>query len=187
MERLLAKKEAENRRRLLKWLGNRGQRIGILILLVSIISLYFGGYYLQPKINGPNLISVSAKLYSNTQPASVALGWVNIGRKPVTGGRVLLFTVNKNITKWKKIGEMPIHGGLPGNGEMEIFNIDMHQSLELFLVCMIYVDDNGINYQQVNLYRLGPPTDGPNEIPLIEEVKVRPPSAELCNKNNESG
>ena len=59
----------------------------------------------------------------------------------------------------------------------------MRQSLELFLVCAIYFDDNNTNYQQVYLYRLGPPTDGPNEIPLVEELQLRPRSAEVCNES----
>src|SRR5258705_77851 len=107
-------------------------KIGILILLVSISSLYLSSYYPKSRTNMPNLISVSAKLYSNTQPASVALGWVNSGKKTIPGSAALLFSVNKNIPKRKKIGEMPIHGGLPGDGGSEIFSIDMGQSLELF-------------------------------------------------------
>jgi hypothetical protein len=173
-----------NGRRVLKWLGDKGQRVGLLILLISAISLYFSirNYYLQERTNMPNLISIWPKLYSNTQPASVELGWFNIGSKPAIGGRALLFTVNKSITEWKKIGETPINGGLPRNGAMAKFSIDMHQSLELFLVCAIYFGNNDTNYQQVYLYRLGTPTGGPNEIPLVEELQVRPPSAEVCNE-----
>ena len=57
----------------------------------------------------------------------------------------------------------------------------MHQSLELFLVCATYVDDNDKTYQQAYLYRLGRPSDGPNEIPLVAEVQSDPPSAQVCN------
>ena len=126
----------------------------MLILLVSILSLYLNihGYYLQERINIPNLVSAWPRLYSNTQPASIALGWLNTGMKPAIGGKALLFTVNKDITKWKKIGESSIKGGLPQNGAMAKLSIDMHQSLELFLVCVIYADDNNANYQQVYLY-----------------------------------
>jgi hypothetical protein len=63
----------------------------------------------------------------------------------------------------------------------------MHQSFELFLICATYVDDNSAKYQQVYLYRLGPPTDGPNEIPLVEEHQARPPSPEVCTEINPSG
>jgi hypothetical protein len=42
-------------------------------------------------------------------------------------------------------------------------------------------------YQQVYLYRLGPPTDGPNEIPLVEEHQARAPSPEVCTEINSSG
>ena len=173
-----------NGHRVLKWLGDKGQRVGLLILIISIISLYFSiqSYYIQERTKMPNLISIWPRLYSNTQPASVALGWFNTGRKPAMGGRALLFTVDKNITKWKKIGEAPINGGLVGNGAVARFSMDMHQSLELLLVCAIYADDDNTNYQQVYLYRLGTPTDGPNEIPLVEELQVSPPSAEVCNE-----
>jgi hypothetical protein len=58
----------------------------------------------------------------------------------------------------------------------------MRQSLELFLVCVAYVDDNNKSYQQVYLYRLGRPTDGPDEIPLVEELRLGPPRAEICNE-----
>ena len=60
-------------------------------------------------------------------------------------------------------------------------SVDMHQSLELFLVCASYVDDNDKNYQQAYLYRLGKPTDGPNEIPLVEELQSGRPSVEICS------
>ena len=93
----------------------------------------------------------------------------------------MLFTVDKNITRWKKIRETPIKGSIPGNSGFAELNIDMHQSFELFLVCVTYVDDNHTNYKQVYLYRLGTPTDGPNEIPLVE-LQLGPPSAEVCNE-----
>jgi hypothetical protein len=176
--------EAVNGRRVLEWLGGKGQRVGLLILLIVIISLYFNirSYYLQQRANMPNLISIWPKLYSNTQPESIALGWFNTGKKPAIDGRALLFTVNTTQTKRKKIGETPISGGLPDNGAMAKFSVDMHQSFELFLVCVTYVDDNHTNYKQVYLYRLGTPTDGPNEIPLVE-LQLGPPSAEVCNES----
>ena len=76
---------------------------------------------------------------------------------------------------------VPISGGLPGNGAMANMSVDMHQSLELFLVCASYVDDNDKNHQQAYLYRLGKPTDGPNEIPLVEELQSGRPSVEICS------
>ena len=173
-------------RRILKWLGDKGQRVGLLILLVSMISLYFSvrSYYLQQQANIPNLVSIWPKLYSNTQPESIVLGWFNTGMKPTIGGRALLFTVNKDVTKWKKIGEAPIKGGRPRNGATAKFSMDMHQSLELFLVCVNYADDNNTNYREAYVYRLGTPTDDPNEIPLIEELRRRDSSAEVCNRGN---
>jgi hypothetical protein len=176
--------EAVNGRRVLKWLGDKGQRVGLLILLVVIISLFLNirSHYLQQRTNVPYLISIWPKLYSNTQPASIALGWFNTGKKPAIGGRALLFTVNTTQTKRKKIGETPISGGLPENGAMAKFTVDMHQSFELFLACVIYVDDNNTSYKQVYLYRLGTPTDGPNEIPLVE-LQLHLPSAEVCNES----
>ena len=165
-----------NAARVLKWLGDKGQRVGILILLVSLIALYFNvrTYYMQQSVNVPNLISLTPKLYLNNQTASVVLAWFNIGRRPVIGGRALLFAVSKDQTKQYKIGEGTISGGLPGNGATAKMSVDMHQSLELFLVCATYVDNNNISYQQAYLYRLGRPSDGPNEIPLVEEVPVGP-------------
>jgi hypothetical protein len=173
-----------NGRRVLKWLGDKGQRVGLLILLISILSLYLSihSYYLQVRTNIPNLVSAWPRLYSNTQPASIALGWFNTGMKPAIGGRALLFTVDKDITKWKKIGESSVKEGLPQNGAMAKLSIDMHQSLELFLVCVVYADDNNANYQQVYLYRLGTPTDEPNEIPLVEELRIHPPGTKICNE-----
>ena len=104
--------------RVLKWLGDKGQRVGILILLVSLIALYFNvrTYYTQQSVNVPNLISLAPKIYSNNQTASVVLAWFNIGRRPVIGGRALLFAVSKDQIKRHKIGEAMISGGLPGNG-----------------------------------------------------------------------
>ena len=173
-----------NGRRVFKWLGDKGQRVGLLILLVVIISLYLNirSYYLQQRTNMPNLISIWPKLYSNTEPASIALGWFNTGKKSAIGGRALLFTVNTSQTKRQKIGETPIIGGLPENGAMAKFSVDMHQSFELFLVCVKYVDDNNASYKHVYLYRLGTPTDGPNEIPLVE-LQLHLPSAEVCNES----
>jgi len=173
-----------NGRRVLEWLGDKGQRVGLLILLVVIISLCLNirSCYLQQRTNMPNLISIWSKLYSNTQPESIALGWFNTGKKPAIDGRALLFTVNTTQTKRKKFGETPISGGLPENGAMAKFNVDMHQSFELFLVCVIYGDDNNTSYKQAYLYRLGTPTDGPNEIPLVE-LQLGPPSAEVCNES----
>ena len=172
-----------NAARVLKWLGDKGQRVGILILLVSLIALYFNvrTYYMQQGANVPNLISLAPKLYLNNQTASVVLAWFNIGRRPVIGGTALLFAVNKDQNKRHKIGEAPISGGLPGNGATAKMSVDMHQSLELFLVCATYVDDNNKSYQQAYIYRLGRPFDGPNEIPLVEEVQSDPPSAHVCN------
>ena len=167
----------------LKWVGDQGQRVGILILLVSLIALYFNvrTYYTQQSVNVPNLISLAPKIYSNNQTASVALAWFNIGRRPVIGGRALLLAVSKDQTKQYKIGEATISGGLPGNGATAKMSVDMHKSLELFLVCATYVDDDNKSYQQAYLYRLGRPPDGPNEIPLVEEVQSDPPSAQVCN------
>jgi len=54
-------------------------------------------------------------------------------------------------------------GRFPQNYVMAKISIDMHQSLELFLVCVAYADDNNANYQQVYLYRLGTPTESPND------------------------
>jgi hypothetical protein len=167
----------------LRWLGDKGQRVGILILLVSFIALYFNirSYYMQQSANMPNLISLQPKIYSNNQTASVMLAWFNIGRRAAIRGRALLFAVSKDQTKRHKIGEATISGGLPGNGAMVRMSVDMHQSLELFLVCATYADDNDKSYQQAYLYRLGRPTDGPNEIPLVEELQSGRPSAEVCN------
>lgn len=169
--------------RVLSWLGDKSQRIGILILLVSLIALYFNvrTYYLQQSVNMPDLISLGPKIYSDNQTASVVLAWFNIGRRPVITGRALLFAVSKDETKRHKIGEATISGGLPGNGATAKISVDMHQSLELFLVCATYVDDNDKSYQQAYLYRLGRPSDGPNEIPLVEELQSDPPSAQVCN------
>ena len=172
-----------NAARVLKWLGDKGQRVGILILLVSLIALYFNvrTYYMQLSVNVPNLISLAPKIYSNNQTASVVLAWFNIGRRPVIGGRALLFAVSKDQIKRHKIGEAMISGGLPGNGATAKMSVDMHQSLELFLVCVTYADDSDKSYQQAYLYRLGRPSDEPNEIPLVEEVQSDPPSAQVCN------
>jgi hypothetical protein len=173
-----------NARRILEWLGEKGQRVGVLILLVSIIALYFNirSYYAQQRANMPNLVSIGPKIYSNNQVASIGLEWFNTGRKAAIGGRALLFAVNKDQTRRHKIGEMSISGGLPGAGATARVSVDMHQSLELFLVCATYVDDNNKSYQQAYLYRLGRPTDGPNEIPLVEELRLDPPRAEACDE-----
>jgi len=173
-----------NARCILEWLGDKGQRVGVLILLVSIIALYFNvrSYYAQQRANMPNLVSIGPKIYSNNQTASIGLEWFNTGRKAAIGGRALLFAVNKDQTRRHKIGEMSISGGLPGSGATARVSVDMHQSLELFLVCATYVDDNNKSYQQAYLYRLGRPTDGPNEIPLVEELRLDPPRPEACNE-----
>ena len=73
---------------ILKWVGDKGQRVGILILLVSLAALYFNirGYYMQQSVNMPDLISLEPKIYSNNQTASVVLAWFNIGRRPVIDG-----------------------------------------------------------------------------------------------------
>jgi hypothetical protein len=136
---------------------------------------------MQQSSSMPNLISFGPKIYSDHQTASVALSWFNIGKGAVIRGRALLFAVSKDQTKRHKIGEATISGGLPGNGAMAKMSVDMHQSLELFLVCASYVDDNDKNYQQAYLYRLGRPTDGPNEIPLVEELQSGRASVEICN------
>ena len=169
--------------RVLKWLEDKGQRVGILILLVSLLSLYFNvrTYYMQQSVNVPNLVSLTPKLYLNNQTASVVLAWFNIGRRPVIDGKALLFAVSKDQTKQHKIGEATISGGLPGNGATAKMSADMHQSLELFLVCATYVDDNNKSYRQAYLYHLGRPSDGPNEIPLVEEVQSDPPGTQVCN------
>jgi len=176
--------EAVNARWILKWLGDKGQRVGLLILLVGIIALYFSirGYYAQQSVNLPNLVSIGPKIYSNNQTASIGLEWFNTGRKATIGGRALLFAVNKDQTRRHKIGETLISGGLPGNAITARISVDMRQSLELFLVCVAYLDDNNKSYQQVYLYRLGRPTDGPDEIPLVEELRLGPPRAEICNE-----
>ena len=173
-----------NARWILKWLGDKGQRVGLLILLVGIIALYFSirGYYAQQSVNLPNLVSIGPKIYSNNQTASIGLEWFNTGRKAAIGGRALLFAVNKDQTRRHKIGETLISGGLPGNAITARISVDMRQSLELFLVCVAYLDDNNKSYQQVYLYRLGRPTDGPNEIPLVEELRLDPPRPEACNE-----
>jgi hypothetical protein len=167
----------------LKWLGDKGQRVGILILVVSLVALYFNvrTYYLQQSVNVPNLISLAPRIYSDNQTASVVLAWFNIGRRPVISGRASLFTVSKDQTKRHKIGEAMITGGLPRNSVTAKMSVDMHQSLELFLVCATYVDDNNKSYQQAYLYRLGRPSDGPSEIPLVEEIQSDAPSTQVCN------
>jgi hypothetical protein len=129
----------------------------------------------------PNLISLEPKIYSNNQTASIVFAWFNIGRRPVITGRALLFAVSKDQTTRHKIGEATISGGLPGNSATAKMSVDMHQSLELFLVCATYVDDNNKSYQQADLYRLGRPSDGPSEIPLVEEVQSDSRSAQVCN------
>ena len=97
--------------RVLSWLGDKSQRIGSLILLVSLIALYFNvrTYYLQQSVNMPDLISLGPKIYSDNQTASVVLAWFNIGRRPVITGRALLFAVSKDETKrpasWENTGK----------------------------------------------------------------------------------
>jgi hypothetical protein len=173
-----------NARRILEWLGDKGQRVGVLILLISIIALYLNirAYYAQQRANMSNLVSVGPKIYSNNRTASIGLEWFNTGRKAAIGGRALLFAVNQDQTRRHKIGETLISGVLPGNAATARVSVDMRQSLELFLVCVAYVDDNNKSYQQVYLYRLGRPTDGPDEIPLVEELRLGPPRAEICNE-----
>ena len=175
--------EAVTAPRVLRLLGDRGQWVGILILLVSLTALYFNirSYYLQQSVNMPNLVSLGPKIYSDNQTASIVFAWFNIGRRPVVAGRALLFAISKDQTKRHKIGEATISGGLPGNGATAKMSVDMHQSLELFLVCATYVDNNDQSYQQAYLYRLGRPSDGPNEIPLVEESQSGTPSAEVCS------
>ena len=82
------------------------------------------------------------------------------------------------------IGQERDEGGLPGNGATAKFSINMHRSLELFLVCTNYADDNNAIYRQAYVYRLGAPTGDPNEIPLIEELQPRGLSAEVCNSSS---
>ena len=78
--------------RVLKWLGDKGQRVGILILLVSLIALYFNvrTYYTQQSVNVPNLISLAPKIYSNNQTASVVLAWFITEFLQVTGSPVAI-------------------------------------------------------------------------------------------------
>jgi|SRR6516164_477940 len=80
---------AVNGRGVLRWLGDKGQRVGILILLVSLLALYFNvrSYYMQQSSSMPNLISFGSKIYSDHQTASVALSWFNIGKGAVIRGR----------------------------------------------------------------------------------------------------
>jgi hypothetical protein len=172
-----------NGRRVLSWLRDKGQRVALLILLICTANLYFTirGYYLILEGNKPNLISVAPKLDSNAQPTSVILSWFNAGKESAIGGKVVLFAVNNGITKRRKIGQVPLTGGLPGNMATAKFAVDMRQSLEFFLVCAVY-DDNAAAHQQLYLYRLGTPTDEPSQIPLVEEPQSRLPNFELCNE-----
>ena len=120
----------------------------------------------------------------NSQATSIVLGWFNTEMKPAIGGRAFVIHCQQRYHQWKRIGEAPITGGFPGNGATAKFSINMHRSLELFLVCANYADDNNAIYRQAYVYRLGAPTGDPNEIPLIEELQARGLSAEVCNSSN---
>ena len=131
------------------------------------------------------ILFLSGQKYIPTtkRPPSRSNGLISEGRQPsaVEPWYLLSIKIRPNGTKLEK---RRLAEALPGNGAAARIDIDMHQSLELFLVCAIYVDDNDKSYQQVYLYRLGRPTDGPSEIPLVEELHLGRPSAEICNEQS---
>jgi hypothetical protein len=140
--------------------GFPGLIIAVIALCVASTGLWFivASYRLQTKADRPNLATAGSDISFANSPATIHIGWHNIGKQVARRGIANLFAVREDGASLAKIGSATIDGAgtnvLPGFGAASTFGVDREKfRASLLLVCATYLDDGGTVFEQAFLFR----------------------------------
>jgi hypothetical protein len=166
-----------------------GKRAWLAVLLLSIISLFFVilTYCSQRASNRPELASAMANIYWDQTPVRARFNFASTGRKTVRRGTAGLFAVivdnrGSNYHVKEKLGAAPIIGSgpnvMPGFGGNADMTLTVTTQPEHFLLCTMYFDEIGEQYQQSFLLQRDDETSSATNSQLKE---IAPFGSDLCN------
>jgi hypothetical protein len=154
--------------------GFPGFVLAVISLVVALISLCYviANYRLQKTSDRPFLASYGI---SEISP-NVRIGWNNVGKKTARRGTATLYAMRKAHSPPEKLGASAIVGGgtniFPGFGSQAYFELPKREVPPFYLLCVVYFDDTGTQFEQAFLFSNRGPPD------RFEEVD--PPDIEQC-------
>jgi hypothetical protein len=155
--------------------GFPGFILAIVALGVAVTSLCYvvAGYRLQVASDRPFLASYGI---SDISP-NVKVGWNNVGKRTARRGTASLYAISGADAAPEKLGTVPIVGGgtniFPNFGSSAYFELPKRDVPPFYLLCVVYFDDAGTQYEQAFLFANRGPPD------RFEEVV--PPDIERCH------
>jgi hypothetical protein len=175
-----------------QWLETIGRRVGLFILILSIISVSIAycslrismtNYDNQKDADRPFIVPAN----NQRSGASMVFYWTNVGLQTGTRGSASLYSVPDNSDKMQKLSEADIVGAgrtlLLRAGASTSFPLsDMKQRKgALYLVCMKYFDQAGTSYRQQFLFRLvHDDTEGFEPMQEVPLGDARDDAATIC-------
>jgi hypothetical protein len=164
-----------------------GKRAWVAVLLVSMISLFFGilTYCSQRASNRPELAYGGGGISWDQNPVKALFSFAGTGRKTVRRGTATLFAVvsdgSGNHVK-ERLGAAPIIGSganvMPGFGGSADMSLTVTTKPEKFLLCTMYFDEVGEQYQQSFLLQMDHEKSSARNSTLNETA---PFGSSLCN------
>jgi hypothetical protein len=139
------------------WLENAGKRVGVPVLVISVVSLCIGiaNYRLQIAANKPFLVSYGLK----SDSTSMELGFNNVGKTTARRGIATLFALANEGAFPQKLESVPIVGAgtniFAGAGSNARFATPTITAPAFYLACIFYFDDASTKYEQAFLFRRG--------------------------------
>jgi hypothetical protein len=143
------------------WVCAQYGRTSIPVLTVAVLTLLVGiaNYCLQRSAyNRPELAASGGTINLAADPIMQELNWNNVGSKPARNGVATLFSVGEDGTSRQQIAQSQIFG--VGNivavhlGAVARFTYQNRDVVKWpFVVCVIYYDEGGNQYQQAYRFR----------------------------------
>lgn len=144
------------------WVEKAGRGAWLLVLIVSITSLYFTvrNFEMQLGAMRPELTSAGPSARLDSDPGTVFIQWINTGKKEARRGTAALFYSREDGTPADAIATVPITGAgtnvMPGYGGVAKFPVNATKitSGTVLLVCAYYYDEAGMYYAQAFVFRV---------------------------------
>lgn len=163
-------------------MSSQGRALALPVLLISFVSLCFvvANYRLTVVANRPNLASYGLQVNLNAKPPHLEVGFNNVGKITARRGVATLFSLTQAAAAPEKIGSTPIVGAgtniFAGFGSSARFDSQSVEAAAFFLVCAVYFDESGTQYEQAFKFERGsitPPSD-------VKYDEPAPTNLEIC-------
>ena len=134
------------------WLEHAGKRAWILVLCVSLGSLYVAivNYRFQMNANVPHLLSSGSDIVWDAN--LLRFQWNNVGKAVAREGKVSLFALRDDGSDKQPLGDAPIIGGgtniFPGYGASANLKVDITKILGQLLACVTFIDEQGTMHEE---------------------------------------